>query len=580
MALSWRDMSTPAAQPKAAPPAPSAAPSAAPSGGASWRDMSTPLATTPSTAPAPPTTAPAAAAALSDIAQPGDTLGNMAWTDPRAANASTKDFMLAHLAELGKGLSQMGGTAADYARVAANTYGRGDSTLASLQALYADVTGNARNPGQNNPNDYLSNLTAAKAATAAASDRLGTAGNIAANMTGGGPLGEVASSVGGMAAPYVGKWAGGVLGSAAAGGGSTAAGELGRNETVSPWDIGVGTVLGAAGGAPGGVVGRGGTPAPAISADDLHAAASQIYKPLDNIIFDAKSEVHPELDAFKNAIGSTTDLTGKRLDQATGTSAILDDLYGSPQLTGRNIQEAQRSLDKIASSPSSSVQDQEYAPKLKSALQNVMDNGLPFAGVPAGNQATGYAGLVQRAGDLIHGRAEDVDTLNTMVAKSQAGNKPDLGAQMGAYMTSNQGMNFIKPGTPQYDAANALSATAQAPLTDPAAGITMWDLKKHLLWPAVGLGGAQIAGAYGTGEGHQPWWASIPEDIAGVGAGFLLKNRLAAAGAKAQQQALDAARTAFSTGQAQAPVLPGAPLRDTMRRLIFGQTAAGQLPGQ
>jgi hypothetical protein len=535
---------------------------------------------------------PTPAAGSSDIAQPGDTLGNMAWTDPRAANASTKDFMLAHLAELGKGLGQMGGTAADYARVAANAYGRGDSTLASLQALYADVTGNARNPnsianlvsqqatGQNNANDYLSNLTAAKAATAAASDRLGTAGSIAANMTGGGPLGEVASSVGGMAAPYVGKWAGGVLGSAAAAGGSTAAGELGRNETVSPWDIGVGTVLGAAGGALGGVVGRGGQVAPAISADDLHAAAQQIYKPLDNIIFNSSSEVHPELDAFKNAIGSTTDLTGKRLNQATGTSAILDDLYGSPQLTGRNIQEAQRSLDKIASSPSSSVQDQEYAPKLKSALQNVMDNGLPFAGVPAGNQATGYAGLVQRAGDLIHGRAEDVDNLEDMVTKSQTGNKPDLGAQMGAYMTSNQGMKFMKPGMPQYDAGNVLSATAQAPLTDPAAGITMWDLKKHLLWPAVGLGGAQIAGAYGTGEGHQPWWASIPEDIAGVGAGFLLKNRLGAAGAKAQQQALDAARTAFSTGQAQAPVLPLAPFREAARRLMFGQAAAGQLPGQ
>ena len=204
------------------------------------------------------------------------------------------------------------------------------------------------------------------------------------------------------------------------------------------------------------------------------------YKPLDNLIFDAKSEVHPELDAFKTAIGNTTDLTGSRLKQASGTSAILDDLYGSAQLTGRNIQEAQRSLDRIASSPSSSVQDQEYAPKLKAALGNVMDNGLPFAGVPAGNQASGYAGLVQKAGDLIHGRAEDVDNLDTMVRKSQSGNKPDVGAQMGAYMNSNSGMGFIKPGTPQFDAANALSDTAQAPLTS-GQGLTMWDLKHHLI---------------------------------------------------------------------------------------------------
>lgn len=529
---------------------------------------------------------PTSPAASSDIAQPGpDTLGNMGWNDPRAANASTKDFVMAHLASLGSGLSQMGGAASDYARTAANVYGTGDSTLASLKALYGDATGQTRNlsslvtgqPG----NDYLSNLAAAHADTAAASSRLGTAGTIAATMTGGGPLGELASGAGAAITPAVGgsKWLGGVLGSAAVGGGSTAAGELGRNESLSPWDIGIGTALGGASGAPGGVVGRGGALTPPISADDLHATAQQIYKPLDSIIFHTDSEVKPELDGFRSAIGNTTDLTNKRLGQASGTSAILEDLEGTPQLTGRNIQEAQRSLDKIASAPSSSVQDQEYAPKLKSALQNVMDNGLPFAGVPAGNQAAGYAGLVQKAGDLIHGRAEDVDTLNTMIQKSQSGNKPDIGAQMGAYMNSKSGMGFIKPGTPQYDAANALSDTAQKPLTS-GQGLTMYDLKHHLMWPAIGLGGAGALSLTGTEEGHQPAWAQIPEDIAGLGAGFLLKNRLGAAGMKAQQQALGAARTAFSTGQAQAPVLPVAPFRDAMRSLLLSRGAAGQLPGQ
>jgi hypothetical protein len=519
---------------------------------------------------------PTAAPASSDIAQPGDdTLGNMGWNDPRAANASTKDFLLAHLASAGSGLSQIGGAAADYARTAANVYGTGDSTLASLKALYGDVTGNTQGT------DYLSNLAKAKADTAAASSRLGTAGTIAATMTGGGPLGELASGAGGAITPLVGgnKWLGGVLGSAAVGGGSTAAGEVGRGESVSPLDIGVGTLFGAAGGAPGGVVGRGGALAPPISADDLHAAAQAIYKPLDNIIFDAKSEVHPELDAFKQTIGNTTDLTNKRLKQASGTSAILDDLYGSAQLTGRNIQEAQRSLDKIANAPSSSVQDQEYAPKLSAALGNVMDNGLPFAGVPAGNQASGYAGLVQRAGDLIHGRAEEVDTLNTMIQKSQRGNKPDIGAQMGAYMNSKSGMGFIKPGTPQYDAANTLSDTAQAPLTS-GQGLTMWDLKHHLMWPAIGLGGAGALSLAGTEEGHQPAWAQIPEDIAGLGAGFLLKRGLNAAGMKAQQQALDAYRTTASTAKFQAPVMPDAPFRDAVRSLLLSRGAAGQLPGQ
>ena len=501
----------------------------------------------------------------------------MLWNKPD--NVSTSDFLLAHLANLKTPFQGAGQAAKDYARATfdAGTFGFGND-------IQAAISGNT--PEQE------------RAATQQAHQRLGLM-DYAASAIGYAPTGElgIGSRIGEAAAPYLGptvkstvagvapaagkfgSWAGGVLGSGAEGATAGGVGAAGHGDDVGTGAL-MGAALGAAGGVPGGVVGRGGTLAPAVSADDLHATASQIYKPLDNIIFNSSSEVHPELDAFKNAIGSTTDLTGKRLNQATGTSAILDDLYGSPQLTGRNIQEAQRSLDKIASSPSSSVQDQEYAPKLKSALQNVMDNGLPFAGVPAGNQAAGYAGLVQRAGDLIHGRVEDVDTLNTMVAKSQAGNKPDLGAQMGAYMTSNQGMNFIKPGTPQYDAANALSATAQAPLTNPDAGITMWDLKKHLLWPAVGLAGAQVAGAYGSTEGHQPWWATLPEDVGGIIAGVGLKKGLGMAGAAAQQQALAAARTAFSTGQSQAPVLPGAPLRDTMRRLMFGQTAAGQLPGQ
>jgi len=515
-------------------------------------------------------TPPPAADASSDIAQPGPaSLGQMGVLE-KPADASWKDFMLAHLSEWGKGIGQIGGAAADYARTAANTYGTGDSTLASIKALYGDVTGNTKGT------DYLTNLKSAQADTAAASERLGPAGTIAANMTGGGPLGDVATGVKTAIAPLAGRFAGPLAG-AITGGGATAAAEAGHNEAFSPWDIGVSSLFGGVGGAP---RGPGGKLAPPVSADDLHTTAKQIYKPLDNIIFNAKSEVHPELDAFRQSIGSTTDLTGKRLGQAKGTSAILDDMYNTPQLTGRNIQEAQRSLDKIASSPSSTVQDQEFAPKLKSALQNVMDNGLPFAGVPAGTpQAAGYAGLVQKAGDLIHGRAKDVDTLNDMIAKSQVATGPDLGAQMGSYLTSKKGQGFIKPGTPQYDAADTLAATAQKPLTS-GQGLTMWDLKHHLLWPGIGFAGAGALSLAGTEEGHQPAWAQIPEDIAGLGAGFLLKNRLNAAGALAQQRALAAARTAFSTGRSQAPVLPDAPFRDAVRRLIFSQGAAGQLPGQ
>jgi hypothetical protein len=513
----------------------------------------------------------ASSAALSDIAQPDDGLGNWAWTDPRAKDASTKDFLLAHLSELGKGLGQIGSTAADYARTAANTYGIGDSLLASQKAVYNDITGNARNPGQPDANDYLTNLAAAKAGTAAASDRLGTAGTIAANLTGGGPLGEVAGAVKG-ALPFAGRFAGPLAG-AITGGGATAAGEAGRQEAFSPWDIAIGTVTGGVGGAP---AGKGGALAPPLSADDLKAAAQTIYKPLDNIIFHTKSEVTPELDAFRTSIGSTTDLTGKRLQQASGTNAILGDLEGSAQLTARNIQEAQRSLDKIANSPSSSVQDQEYAPKLKAALQNVMDNGLPFSGVPAGAQATGYAGLVQRAGDKIFGRSKDVSTLDTMVDKASVNKGPDIGNQASSYLTSKQGQAFAPPGSVARDAFNNLADTAAKESSIP------WWVKHFVIAPAVGtIANEGISAA--TGE-HESPLEHVGADL-GIGTALALSSMgysgLSGMRARAAQQAaIDAARSSLSTGNLQAPIAPDQPFRDAVRRLIFSQGAAGRIPGQ
>ena len=92
--------------------------------------------------------------------------------------------------QLAGGLGQIGQAGLDYGRTAANTLGIGDSLLASQKAVYSDITGNAQNPntianvvrkeatGQSDANDYLSNLAAAKADTAAASARLGPAGTI------------------------------------------------------------------------------------------------------------------------------------------------------------------------------------------------------------------------------------------------------------------------------------------------------------------------------------------------------------------------------------------------------------------
>ena len=97
---------------------------------------------------------------------------------------------------------------------------------------------------------------------------------------------EGAAYLGGKAAPLIGKWAGGVLGSGAEGAAAGALGAAGHDEDIGQGAL-WGGALGAAGGVPGGVVGRGGqASAPAVSADALHDAATETYKPLSNVLYE------------------------------------------------------------------------------------------------------------------------------------------------------------------------------------------------------------------------------------------------------------------------------------------------------
>ena len=379
-----------------------------------------------------------------------------------------------------------------------------------------------------------------------------------------------------------GKWAGGVLGSGAVNAGATATSEAAGGESLSPSDIGISALFGLAGGVPGGVVGRGGKLAPAVSADALHDAATETYKPLSNVLYDATNEVHPTLDVT-DAQNALRDWSGYKWGDASKTSKEVNTLLDKPQLSANDIQQSQSYLKGIAKNPTSDPNDALYAAHYVGKLQDVLDNGVPQSGVPQNwsnpTNAPSFASAKKAEGDVLHGQANDVDRLNDWIAKSQVAGGPDVGSPGGfLFRRTQQGQRFAQPGSPGYDALNMLAGTGQGPLS--GQGLTLWDLKHHLLWPAVGLAGAQTAGAYGTAEGHQPWWANIPEDIAGLGAGFLLKNRLNAAGVAGQQRAIDAARSALSTGQQQSPVLPTAPLRDWVRQIIYGQGAAGGLPGQ
>ena len=513
--------------------------------------------------------------AAGDIAQPGDSLGNMSVFDPRAKDASWKDFLLAHLSELGKGAGQMGGAAADYGRVAANALGIGDSLLASQKAVYNDITGTARNPGQPDPNDYLSNLKAPLADTAAASSRLGTAGTLAASLTGGGPLGEVAGAV--KAALPAGRFAGPLAG-AITGGGATAAGEVGRNQNLSPWDIGIGTVTGGVGGAPGG---KGGI-APAVSADDLLAQAKAAYKPLTNVLYDATKEVHPALDPI-DAQNALRDWSGYKWGDASKTSKEINTLLDKPQLSANDLQQSQSYLKGIASDGRSDPNDAMYAAHYAGKLQDVLDNATPQTGVPSTwsnpTNAPSFASAQKAAGDALYGRAQDVGRLDDWIAKSKVaggGAGQDVGSQASSYLRTGTGQQFAAPGTPQYDALDTLAGTAARPDALP------WWVKHFVIAPAAGtLINEGVSAA--TGE-HESPLEHLGADI-GIGTslmgGSMLYSKLSGIRARAAQQAaIDAARSTLSTGYASGGQ-PGAwPISDAARRLIFGLAAGGRLPGQ
>ena len=307
--------------------------------------------------------------------------------------------------------------------------------------------------------------------------------------------------------------------------------------------------------------------APATSAADLKTQAQQAYAPLSNILYNASSEVHPRIDPI-DAQNALRDWSGYKWGDASKTSKEVQTLLDKPQLSANDIQQSQSYLKGIARNPNSDPNDALYASHYVGKLQDVLENGTPQTGVPAG-AGPGYAAQVKAEGDVLHGRANDVDRLNDWIDKSQVAGGPDVGSQAGSYLRTQQGQRFAPPGSPGYDALNTLAGTAQGPLGN-GQGLSLWDLKHHLLWPGVGLGVSTAAGSLASAEDqrHSPWLVPL-EAIAGLGAGLAFKQGLGRYGALAQQRTIDAARTALSTGQQQSPVLPTTPLRDAIRQAIY-----------
>jgi hypothetical protein len=405
----------------------------------------------------------------------------------------------------------------------------------------------------------------------------------------------------------------GIGGAAGEGALSSAVGTAGAGGSAS--DIGkaagIGALGGGAGGSLGGVVGRGGTLAPAQTADDLHAAAKQAYDPLSNILYDATKEVHPTLDVT-DAQNALRDWSGYKWGDASKTSKEVNTLLDKPQLSANDIQQSQSYLKGIAKNPTTDPNDALYASHYVGKLQDVLDNGTPQTGVPqnwtppatpsmpapAAGQGTmringqpfpyangqwtqpSFASATKAAGDVLHGQANDVGRLDNWIAKSNVAGGPDVGGQASQYLRSPAGQTFAAPGTPQYDAINALAKTNAGP--DLSAAPSLWDIR-HAVHPLVsGAAGGLATGLGGQlAEGHFDPAHLAGEVAAGAALGYGLHKGVPWASQKfiqgpAQQSAIDAARSTLSTGQLQAPVYPTATIRDALRTLLYGQGAGGR----
>jgi hypothetical protein len=398
-----------------------------------------------------------------------------------------------------------------------------------------------------------------------------------------------ASKIGRAVAPTIGKWAGGVLGSGLEGAGAGALGAAGHDEDIfqgAKW----GGLFGLAGGVPGGVVGRGGTLAPALDEAALRARATQEYAPLDAMVFHGPNQVKPALDAVTNT------MTQAEQDLAKSTMAKVNKLADTNLATGSDIQSYQKIFGGLAKTGSD--MDKEFAPKFERALENVMQsapygrNVTPGQGMslmPAGSLggtgfAPGAAAAARDAGDVFHGRAEDIRRLNIWQDKANVTGGPDVGSQASSYLTSPTGQRFAPPPAagalpataPAYSAINNVAGTAAKESSIP------WWVKHFVIAPAAGTianeGFQAFSGEHESPSEHLLADLGIGGTLALSTMGYSAATRASARAA--QQRAMDAARSTLSTGNYQAPLDAVAPFREAVRKLIFGQGAAGRLPGQ
>lgn len=469
------------------------------------------------------------------IAQPTDTLPGL---NPLTATAG--DY-LAKLHQAASGLGQIGQKAVDYGRVAANTFGQGDIGTAGIKSLYGDLTGAG--------SDLPAALKAEQAKTAAASADLGTAGTIAANITGSGPMATagIGKTVAKAATPYVSPYVAGLIGGATEGGTIGGASSLGKGEDVG-WGTLIGTLFGFGSGALGGT-GRGASVPKAADRAALEADQAAKLAALKQPKFNPN-----DVDtAYRDAVVS--------LDPAQRANVS----YGFRQNVIRNRAENARTggtsaadVNGFARNPFDAVRtngDNVLAARIRDNL--VGPKGILATARPITGHAPGEAFDLHNAFQTSTAKLGDHDWLtNTNINKAPA--------EAAEKLKSGSGMLYDQAGK---DALTELAKHYNPKAGNPpiGAGAGIWQSIKD--YAAGAATDKAVGGGAGWLFGGLPGAVGVPAAQATVAA---TKGGLKGAEAATVQRAIDAAKVATTTGRPTTPfeMLPPAPMRDFARKIL------------
>jgi hypothetical protein len=340
------------------------------------------------------------------------------------------------------------------------------------------------------------------------------------------------------------------LGASAIGGGletgaASGLGAAGHGGDAS--DIAEATAKGlATGGAVGLLGGSGPTPkAPGVGspgtgstpATGMYAEKNAAYAPLDKIYFDGKAYQQPLVNAW-NTIAKTRDPQGLGVDLGVPQNVqdIVNKIGKTSVATGRNLQQASQDLRDTGDWTGHRFAD---------ALDSSLANAQPLTG-----GAPGDAMAAKQAGDLWHGRIQDLNRLDeptkANVAKTQEFH-PD-------------------PNTPQAQSLERLN-NAMQPRFD-------FGTFRHIAYPVVGAGLGAAEGYFNPAEGQNPFATAGAEALKGGLEGAAVYGGGHALARARPGGPLNAARYAIGTGQ---PIsTPTGDIGNLLLKLTASYGAGGQ----